>query len=322
VTYYHNNDQLRKDPQTYTSYLPVHIGSEVIPDGDSHYSLSVNLDTLSVFEDEASPVTFTVTLDNAPEKAVTIPFTLKGSATANTDFKGTLATQKSFTIAAGETEGSLSMTLVKDNKAEKAEQLTVLLGTPSDGGIVDEAEQSVTIYDVYQGKNTADTYVASAGSKVYGNGGNDKLDGSAGKIILSGGLGNDMLIAGKGDELTGDAGNDTFVFKKGSSSDNPEEVVRITDLAAGDKIDLSAISKTALSLVNGIADDLDGAGLTLAASKMNVYLAYDSTLGDDNLYLVYETSAKGVHTHEAIELVGLNPDEITLGLKSGVLTVS
>ena len=68
--------------------------------------------------------------------------------------------------------------------------------------------------------------------------GNDTLDGGAGNDTLSGGAGNDILYAGaRSDVLSGGSGNDRFLVEgRGFGQDT------ITDLAAGDVIDVSALN--------------------------------------------------------------------------------
>lgn len=80
-----------------------------------------------------------------------------------------------------------------------------------------------------------------------GGNGNDTLNGDAGNDSLIGGGFNDTVIGGDGDDkiigglgadwLTGGLGNDTFKYKSSAEINGD----RITDLAVGDKIDLSAI---------------------------------------------------------------------------------
>jgi len=74
-----------------------------------------------------------------------------------------------------------------------------------------------------------------------GDEGSDTLDGGTGNDTLDGGNGLDMLIGGDGsDTLTGGSGNDVFVFADvGGVAANGKDT--ITDLSAGDTIDLSGI---------------------------------------------------------------------------------
>ncbi|WP_173012727.1 DUF4347 domain-containing protein, partial [Niveispirillum sp. SYP-B3756] len=83
------------------------------------------------------------------------------------------------------------------------------------------------------------TVIGSAGTdSIVGGSGGDSLSGGAGNDTVNGGLGNDTISAGAGtDSITGGVGNDLFV---GSVSDLNGDT--ITDLAAGDAIQLSGIS--------------------------------------------------------------------------------
>jgi len=110
-----------------------------------------------------------------------------------------------------------------------------------------------------------DTLSGAAGrDTLLGADGNDSLIGGSSNDVLDGGAGNDILIGGLGfDQLSGGAGNDTFRFNsleeigKGGYNSSLGTYIweRITDLAVGDTINLSAISS--LSFV-GIGNDFTG----------------------------------------------------------------
>ena len=69
----------------------------------------------------------------------------------------------------------------------------------------------------------------------------NRLEGGRGSDQIAGGAGADVLVGGRdGDRLTGGAGADRFVFLARSDSAKAARD-RITDLAAGDILDLSAI---------------------------------------------------------------------------------
>ncbi|MGR0187650.1 Calx-beta domain-containing protein [Azospirillum aestuarii] len=89
--------------------------------------------------------------------------------------------------------------------------------------------------DILEGDGGPDT--------ISGGDGNDTLRGFAGNDSLSGGDGDDTLDGGTGnDTLTGGLGNDTFLISKPATMGYNE--VRITDLAPGERIDLSAWNAT------------------------------------------------------------------------------
>ena len=336
VVYRHNgnSDGTKGDLVTFDSDpVPVVGGST-----SANYTLSIagadsnaevkdvdsNPATFDVFRDSATPITFTITATSPSEQDVTIPFTLSGSSKANVDYKGELTITDHFVIPAGEVIANVSFLPIQSNNANGNKNLMLTLKEPSDGGNIDgETMQGVTLHDIFQGKTTADKFTAKAQSQVYGNGGADSLNGAAGQDTLDGGAGNDVLTAGLGDELTGGAGSDTFIFKKGAAQTTitDSNMSLITDLTSGDKVDLSALSKTTLNLVKGVASDVNGTGLTLSKTKMNVYLATDDSLGDPIAYLVYETASKGnSHAHEIIELQGVDTASLNLSLKAGVIS--
>ncbi len=94
------------------------------------------------------------------------------------------------------------------------------------------------------GTSAADILGGDGGpDTISGGDGNDTLRGFAGNDSLSGGDGDDTLDGGTGnDTLTGGLGNDTFLISKPATMGYNE--VRITDLAPGERIDLSAWNAT------------------------------------------------------------------------------
>jgi len=121
-----------------------------------------------------------------------------------------------------------------------------------DGGSGDDQLSGGAGDDVLKGGSGDDQLDGGAGDdKLYGGSGDDVLKGGAGDDLLQGGSGDDVLKGGSGDDildggtgddkLTGGSGDDTFVFKANFGEDT------ITDLGAGDKIDL-----TGLSFITGV----------------------------------------------------------------------
>ncbi len=142
------------------------------------------------------------------------------------------------------------------------------------------ADYSITLADNLTIEETA------TGSRIFqiatnkilnGTTGNDTLTGGNGDDTLNGNAGNDILIGGYGrDVLTGGIGNDSFKYNTlsdmgdgsylGSAKYNTDS---ITDLAVGDKIDLSAIA--GLTFV-GVGNTFSG-----AANQVRIYDDYDVT---------------------------------------------
>ena len=90
---------------------------------------------------------------------------------------------------------------------------------------------------VLKGLGGDDIILAGIGDDyLYGQDGNDVLEGGEGRDVLFGGDGNDLLRggAGTGDYLSGDAGNDTYLFKSGDGNtaisnyhtDNSQDTLR------------------------------------------------------------------------------------------------
>jgi Ca2+-binding RTX toxin-like protein len=172
---------------------------------------------------------------------------------------------------------------------------------------------------VFTGTSKADKWTGtSQADTAFGKGGNDSLSGAAGNDVIDGGDGNDRLVGGKGsDNLTGGKGLDTFVFLKGDSKGDVGEADFIEDLGKGDKINLSAISKT-FNLIKTLADDVDGSNLRLSASRRDIFVADV----DGDHYLVYETAANGSAVGHEIIALGTEITAVnTWALKLGVLTV-
>lgn len=97
--------------------------------------------------------------------------------------------------------------------------------------------------DLVVGRGGADKLIGGGGDdEVHGGAGADRLLGVGGADTLDGGDGADTLTGGRGqDSMTGGAGADHFSFLATSDSDKVQRADYITDLSAGDVIDLSAV---------------------------------------------------------------------------------
>jgi hypothetical protein len=86
---------------------------------------------------------FTVTLSQASSLAVTIPYTLTGTATAGTDY--TIAPATPLTIPAGQTTVSFTITSIADGIADPGETVIVTLGTPTNATLGTNITATTTI---------------------------------------------------------------------------------------------------------------------------------------------------------------------------------
>lgn len=85
-------------------------------------------------------------------------------------------------------------------------------------------------------------YGGTHNDALYGEAGNDTLDGGAGNDSIAGASGLDRIVGGAGkDRLSGGANNDRFDFNSKQESVIGSNRDVITDLFAGDRIDLSTI---------------------------------------------------------------------------------
>ena len=113
-------------------------GTGIIEDNDPAPTVSVGDATAVPEGDVASPdppnnMTFTVTLSAASGQAVTVPYTLGGTATASTDY--TAPNPRSVTIAAGQTQADVTIPVTGDEVDEANETITVTLGTPTNATV-------------------------------------------------------------------------------------------------------------------------------------------------------------------------------------------
>ncbi|MDG3064101.1 M10 family metallopeptidase C-terminal domain-containing protein [Thauera mechernichensis] len=153
---------------------------------------------------------------------------------------------------------------------------------------------------------TSLSWLGAFAANIQGQGGNDTLTGGNGKDRLEGGDGDDTLNGGAGDDvlfggpgqdtLTGGAGADTFVFVTGDSLyDTPD---RITDLEAGDTIDLSAIrNNLAFRFSDTVVADYDGSNGPSNETDLDIFVG----TVDDKYFLFYEIDPAGSNI-ERIEL--------------------
>ncbi len=124
--------------------------------------------------------------------------------------------------------------------------------------------------DTLLGGRGDDTLVGGAGAdRLTGNDGNDLLLGGTGNDVLVGGAGRDLLWGGAGaDRLSGGGDADRFRFSSPGES-TVAAPDRITDLAPGDVIDLSALVAGSFSFIGGAAFAASGAQVRVAPSGPN-----------------------------------------------------
>jgi hypothetical protein len=108
---------------------------------------TVTLTSSAATVDETAPnntVTYTATLNSPATSALSIPYTLGGTATATTDYTVNAGT---INIAAGATTGTLVLNVANDGITEGNETVTVTLNNNVAGAIVNTTALMTTIND-------------------------------------------------------------------------------------------------------------------------------------------------------------------------------
>ena len=93
-------------------------------------------------QENAGTVSISVVLSQASSSAVSIPFTLGGTALAGTDYQ---ISASPLTIPAGQTSGTIDIVLAADGLAEPAETIIVELGTPTGATLGATTTHTLTI---------------------------------------------------------------------------------------------------------------------------------------------------------------------------------
>jgi len=132
-----------------------------ITDDDSAPSLSVN--DISADED-ASSGTFTVSLSAASGKDITVDYTTSdGTATAGSDYTATSGT---LTISAGDSSGTVPVTITDESIYEGNETVTLTLSSASNASISD----STGTLTITEDESAPVITIVSTASSVYDNG--------------------------------------------------------------------------------------------------------------------------------------------------------
>jgi len=236
-----------------------------IIDNDSNPTVTIQASDPNASESQNDPGTFTISRTGSTTNALTVAYSVTGSATSGTDYNALNGSSNiggvisgSITIPAGNTSVNLTVTPITDTP------------TPDGSGV--GADEAVVV-----GIATNVAYnVGSSGSATVTIG---DIDGTSGNDVLTGADGNDTLIGGSGnDTLTGGpSGSDTFVYNASS-----EGVDVIKDFVAG--ADFLRISAAGFGggLVAGSAllgtQFLSGSGST-AADTADRRFIYDTSNG-------------------------------------------
>ena len=125
-----------------TNAQPINLGTAAatgtIINDDAVPTASIAVSPLSVLEDGATNLVYTVTLDHASAFDTTVNYSVSGTATEGTDYTGT--STHSITILAGQTSGTITVDPTADTTFENNETVTVTLtgGATATGTITND----------------------------------------------------------------------------------------------------------------------------------------------------------------------------------------
>ncbi len=140
-----------------------------ITDDDPPPTLTLVETALSVGEGEPA-VQLTLSLSQPSGRAITVPFTLAGSASLGEDVS---VTPSPVTIPAGSSLGTITVTPINDPWFEPAESISVTLGTPTNAILSGNSAATITLTDddpfpAISFTQATDTVAEAAGSRVIG----------------------------------------------------------------------------------------------------------------------------------------------------------
>jgi Ca2+-binding RTX toxin-like protein len=252
---------------------------------------------------------FTVSVPTAVGTNTTVNWAVTGSganAANAADFQGGVLPTGTLTIQAGQSSGTITISVAGDGTVEANEAFTLTLSNPSTGIVLGTATATSTILNddiaglLITGTAAANPLSGGAGNDTInglagndllsGLGGADQLFGGDGNDILDGGAGNDTLDGGAGvDFLSGGADADVFAFGAAIAEIGLAAGSRdtITDFVSGtDRIDLSLIDANAnvagnqaFTFVNG---GFTGLGQVRFVNQNGVRTLEGNTTGNNN----------------------------------------
>ncbi len=160
---------------------------------------------------EAGPVSsvFTLTRTGDLSSALTVNYTLTGTATLGVDYTGT--TPNSVTFAAGSSTATITLPTIDDLLSDSSETIITKITAPAGYTISGADTATATILDNDGDADNNNLVGTSFADALAGVGGNDTLDGGVGDDTLDGGVGDDTLDGGVGvDSMDGGDDNDTY----------------------------------------------------------------------------------------------------------------
>jgi Ca2+-binding RTX toxin-like protein len=266
---------------------------------------------------------FTLTRTGDLSSALTVNYTLAGTATLGSDYTNPGAGKATF--LAGFSKATITLPTKDDLLSDPSETIITKITAPTGYTIngPDNATATILDNDGNAGNNNlVGTSFADALAGVGGNdtlsglGGNDTLDGGAGNDTLDGGAGNDTLTGGLGkDTLTGSTGLDTLTYNAlGESLLTGFDVIQgySGTGASLDRINApGSIAAITLTASKGTASNLSAAAIqaVLTATKFaaNTAAAFKVT-GQSGTFIALNNGVAGFQaaSDAIIQLSGYN----------------
>lgn len=125
---------------------------------------------------EGTSIIYTVSHSGVTGTAITVPFTISGSATNGSDY--TLSTTSPLVFNVGDTSKTITVPITADNTTEGAETLIITLGTPSgDSVATGQGVVRTTILDGSVTGSSSTFNLTTAVETITGTEGNDLING-------------------------------------------------------------------------------------------------------------------------------------------------
>jgi subtilisin family serine protease/subtilisin-like proprotein convertase family protein len=154
---------------------------------------------------------FTLTRTGDLSSALTVNYTLAGTATPGVDYTGT--TPNTVTFAALSPTATITLPTIDDLLSDRGESIITTITAPAGYTISGPDTATATILDNDGNSANNNLVGTSFADALAGLGGNDTLSGLEGDDTLDGGANNDNLTGGLGkDNLTGGTGLDTLNY--------------------------------------------------------------------------------------------------------------
>jgi hypothetical protein len=257
---------------------------------------------------------FTLTRTGDLSSALTVNYTLAGTATPGVDYTNPGAGKATF--AAGSSKATITLPTKDDLFSDPGETIITTITAPVGYTISGPNNPTSTILDNDGNSGNNNLVGTSFADALAGVGGNDTINGGLGNDTIDGGAGNDSLTGGLGkDTLTGSTGLDTLNYNSlGESLLSGFDVIQgySGTGASLDRINApGSIAAITLTASKGTATSLTEAAiqlvLTNAAFAANTAAAFKVT-GQSGTFIALNNGAAGFQaaSDAIIQLSGYN----------------